>query len=145
MINFVKGDLFGSSAQTLINTVNCRGVMGKGIALEFKRRFPGLFESYVNDYLKGEVKIGAVTIWKGPEKWVVNFPTKDDWRKASSYDYVEKGLLDLRKKLDTWGVLSLAMPPLGCGLGSLDWAKVKPLIESYLGDLAMSVEVYEPV
>lgn len=144
VITFLKGDLFASKAQTLVNTVNCRGVMGKGIALEFKKRFPGLFQFYVNAYLSGEVKIGSVTIWKGPERWVLNFPTKDDWRKPSNYEFIEKGLVDLRGKMVGWEITSLAIPALGCGLGSLDWNKVKPMIEIYLGDLEINVEVYEP-
>jgi O-acetyl-ADP-ribose deacetylase (regulator of RNase III) len=144
MIRYVKGNLFESSAQTIINTVNLKGVMGKGLALQFKDRFPGLFGSYVNDVLDKKIQIGSPTIWKGPEKWVINFPTKDDWRKPSEYSYIEKGLAGLRGKLDEWGVLSLALPPLGCGLGSLDWNKVKPMIEDHLGDLDMSIEVFEP-
>lgn len=145
MIHYLKGNIFLASAQTMINTVNLRGTMGKGLALEFKNRFPGLFESYTNDLLDKRLAIGAPTIWKGKEKWVVNFPTKDDWRKPSEYEYIEKGLVGLRPKLDEWSVLSLAIPPLGCGLGSLDWNKVRPMIEKYLGDMEMSIEVFEPV
>lgn len=144
MIRYVKGTIFLSSAQTIVNTVNLKGAMGKGLALQFKDKFPGLFESYVNDLLDKRLMIGSPTIWKGKEKWVVNFPTKDDWRKPSTYAYIEKGLEGLKSRLDEWGVLSIAIPPLGCGLGSLDWNKVRPLIEKYLGDLDLSVEVYEP-
>jgi O-acetyl-ADP-ribose deacetylase (regulator of RNase III) len=144
MIKYVKGDIFESSAQAIINTVNLKGVMGKGLALQFKNRFSGLFESYVNDVLDKRLAIGTPTIWKGLEKWVINFPTKDDWRKPSNYDFIEEGLIGLRGKLDEWGVLSLAIPPLGCGLGSLDWSKVRPMIEEHLADLNMSIEVFEP-
>lgn len=144
MIRYVKGNIFLSTAQAIVNTVNLRGVMGKGLALQFKDKFPGLFESYTHDILDKRLAIGVPTIWKGPEKWVVNFPTKDDWRKPSEYDYIEKGLAGLRTKMDEWGVLSIAIPPLGCGLGSLDWNKVRPMIEKHLGDMEMSIEVYEP-
>lgn len=144
MIRYVKGDIFESSSQAIVNTVNLKGVMGKGLALQFRDRFLGLFESYVNDVLDKRLLIGSPTIWKGPEKWVINFPTKDDWRKPSNYDFIEKGLVGLRAKLDEWGVLSLAIPPLGCGLGSLDWNKVRPMIEEHLAGLEMPIEVYEP-
>lgn len=144
MIRFVKGNIFQASAQTLVNTVNLRGTMGKGLALAFKSKFSGLFESYAIDVMEKRIAIGLPTIWKGKEKWVVNFPTKDDWRKPSEYSYIEKGLAGLRGKLDEWGVLSLALPPLGCGLGSLDWNKVRPMIEKHLGDMEMSIEVFEP-
>lgn len=144
MIRYVTGDIFKSSAQAITNTVNLRGVMGKGLALRFKDTFPGLFESYVTDVVEKKIAIGVPTIWKGKEKWVVNFPTKDDWRKPSTYEYVEKGLIGLRKKLDEWAVLSLALPALGCGLGSLDWNLVRPMIVKHLGDLEMPIEVYEP-
>jgi O-acetyl-ADP-ribose deacetylase (regulator of RNase III) len=144
MIRYLKGNIFQANAQTIVNTVNLRGAMGKGLALEFKNRFPGLFEAYTNDLLDKRLAIGAPTIWKGKEKWVVNFPTKDDWRKPSQYEYIEKGLAALRTKLDEWAVLSLALPALGCGLGSLEWAKVKPMIQASLGDMEMSIEVFEP-
>jgi len=144
MIRFVKGNIFQASAQTIVNTVNLRGTMGKGLALAFKDKYPGLFESYAIDVMEKKIAIGLPTIWKGKDKWVVNFPTKDDWRKPSEYSYIEKGLAGLRVKLDEWGVLSLALPPLGCGLGSLDWNKVRPMIETYLGDMEMSIEVFEP-
>lgn len=144
MIRYLKGNIFQANAQTIVNTVNLRGAMGKGLALEFKNRFPGLFEAYTNDLLDKRLAIGSPTIWKGKERWVVNFPTKDDWRKPSEYEYIEKGLAGLRAKLDEWAVLSLAIPPLGCGLGSLEWAKVKPMIEKSLGDMEMAIEVFEP-
>lgn len=144
MIRYVKGNIFQSTAQAVTNTVNLRGVMGKGLALAFKEKYSGLFQSYAIDVIEKRIAIGLPTIWKGPDKWVVNFPTKDDWRKPSAYEYIEKGLIGLRPKLDEWGVLTLALPPLGCGLGSLDWKIVKPMIEKHLGDMEMSIEVYEP-
>lgn len=144
MIRYITGDIFKSSAQALTNTVNLRGVMGKGLALKFKDAFPGLFESYAIDIMEKKIAIGTPTIWKGKEKWVINFPSKDDWRNPSTYGYIEAGLKGLRPKLDEWGVLSLALPALGCGLGSLDWKIVKPMIDKHLGDMKMAVEVYEP-
>lgn len=144
MIRYLKGNIFEASAQTIVNPVNLRGVMGKGLALEYKNKFPGLFQAYALDVVGKKIGIGVPTIWKGPDKWIVNFPTKDDWRNPSEYEYIEKGLQGLRPRLDEWGVLSIAMPSLGCGLGSLDWNKVRPMIEKHLGDMEMTIEVYEP-
>lgn len=144
MIRYVRGDIFESKSQTLINTVNCRGVMGKGLALEFKSLFSGLYDAYANAVLMKELAIGRPTLWKGEAKWVINFPTKNDWRRPSEYAYIEAGLRALRTKLVEWEVTSLAIPPLGCGLGSLEWGKVKPMIELYLGDLPIDIEVFEP-
>jgi O-acetyl-ADP-ribose deacetylase (regulator of RNase III) len=144
MIQYLKGNIFESDAQTLTNTVNLKGVMGKGLAFKFKDKFSGLFESYALDIVGKRIAIGMPTIWKGKEKWVVNFPTKDDWRKPSTYEYIDAGLKTLRIKLDEWEVLSLAIPALGCGLGSLDWKIVKPMIAKHLGDMEMAIEVYEP-
>ena len=144
MIRYITGDIFKSQAQAITNTVNLRGVMGKGLALKFKDTFPGLFESYVTDVVEKKIAIGVPTIWKGKERWVINFPTKDDWRKPSTYEYIEAGLRGLRTKLDEWAVLSLALPALGCGLGNLDWNVVRPMIVKHLGDLELPIEVYEP-
>ena len=144
MIRYLKGNIFQSTAQAVTNTVNLRGVMGKGLALAFKQKYSGLFQSYAIDVIEKRIAIGLPTIWKGPDKWVVNFPTKDDWRNPSTYEYIEAGLKGLRPKLDEWGILSLAIPALGCGLGSLDWLVVKPMIEKHLGDMEMSIEVYSP-
>ena len=144
VIKYGVGDVLSYSAQTLVSAVNLRGSMGRGISLRFKDRFSGLFQAYTIDILETRLAIGSPTIWKGPEKWIVNFPTKDDWRRPAQYDYIEKGLVGLRGKLDEWGVLSLAMPALGCGFGSLDWNVVKSMIEKHLGKIEMAIEVYEP-
>lgn len=142
MIEFKTGDIFESTAHALVNPVNCEGVMGNGLALSFKNRFPGLFEAYKNDLFMSTLGIGEPMIWKGP-RWVVNFATKESWRKPSKMEYIEWGLKSLRERLADWGVTSIALPRLGCGLGGLAWADVKPLVEKYLGDLTIPVEVYE--
>ena len=126
-----RGDLFDSSAQTLVNTVNTVGVMGKGVALAFKRRFPEMFADYQRRCRAGEVRLGEPYLWRGlVEPWVINFPTKDHWRSLSRLVDIERGLIYLSKHITEWDVASLAVPPLGAGSGGLDWATVGPTILS---------------
>ena len=144
MLKFVKGFFFDSEAQTLVNTVNCRGVMGKGVALEFKIRFPDMYEDYREKCKLLKIEPGKVYLHKGTTPWVLNFPTKDHWKSYSNINNIKLGLQDLVQNYKGWGITSLAMPALGCGHGGLDWDKVKPLIKEYLGDLEIAIEVYEP-
>src|SRR6202035_2563890 len=144
MLTFRHGDIFQSDAQTLVNTVNCRGVMGKGVALSFKRRFPQMFRDYVARCKARSVRPGEPYLFASNGRQIVNFPTKDDWKRNSRLDYIESGLAHLRAKLGEWHVRSMAMPALGCGNGGLDWRDVKPLIERYLGDQEITIEVFEP-
>lgn len=145
MITYTKGNLLDSKAQTLTCTVNCVGIMGKGLALEFKKFFPDLFKAYKVACDQALIKIGHPWVWKVTEaKQVLCFPTKDHWKYPSRYEYVKKGLEALRQNLAAWQIYSLAIPPLGCGLGGLEWARVKPMIEECLGDLDLAVEIYEP-
>jgi O-acetyl-ADP-ribose deacetylase (regulator of RNase III) len=145
MITYIKGNILDSRAQTLTCPVNCVGVMGKGLALEFKKAFPGLLSDYSIACTMQYLKIGHPWVWKVTEaKQVLCFPTKDHWKKPSTYEYITKGLQALREHRAEWQIFSLALPPLGCGLGGLEWAKVKPMIEESLGDLDLPVEVYEP-
>jgi O-acetyl-ADP-ribose deacetylase (regulator of RNase III) len=110
------GDILESKAQTLINTVNCVGVMGKGIALEFKKRFPAMFEDYAAKCERGEVRPGVPYLYRTlfPPQ-IINFPTKDHWRSVSKISDIERGLNYLLDNYKTWKVTSLAIPPLGCG------------------------------
>jgi O-acetyl-ADP-ribose deacetylase (regulator of RNase III) len=120
-----KGDLFESGAQTLVNTVNTVGVMGKGVALEFKRRFPEMFADYQRRCQAGDVRLGEPYLWRGlVEPWVINFPTKDHWRSVSKLADIERGLVYLAEHIAEWSVTSLAVPPLGAGSGGLDWATI---------------------
>jgi O-acetyl-ADP-ribose deacetylase (regulator of RNase III) len=144
MLQFVSGDLFASKAQTLVNTVNCAGVMGKGVALAFKKRYPNMYEEYRRQCEQGEIRPGVLKLFKDTHPWVLNFPTKRHWRARSRLDDIEAGLKVLRENYKDWGVTSLAMPALGCGHGGLDWSDVRPLIERYLGDVDIEIEVYEP-
>lgn len=134
-----------SKAQTLINTVNCVGIMGKGIALEFKRRFPKMFEDYVQRCERREVKLGVPYVYKTllPPQ-IINFPTKDHWKSVSRIADIERGLQYLLKHYKEWGVKSLAIPPLGCGNGQLEWKAVGPLIYRYASQMDVPVELYAP-
>jgi O-acetyl-ADP-ribose deacetylase (regulator of RNase III) len=144
-IIFKTGDMFSElDLNCLVNTVNCVGVMGKGLALEFKKRYPNNYESYKlyckNKLLKpGELFI----VGEDNNLWIVNFATKDHWKDPSQYEWIVKGLYSLKKILEDSNS-SIAIPPLGCGLGGLEWKRVKLLIEAYLKDLPNRIVVFEP-
>lgn len=148
MINSGAGDLLESNVEALVNTVNCVGVMGKGIALQFKRRYPEVFRTYKRACDAGAVRLGRVQILPTEEmtgpKWVINFPTKGHWKARSRLADIEAGLQDLRRTLVQYDIGSVAIPPLGAGNGGLDWSLVRPLIESALGDLDLEVILFEP-
>lgn len=146
MVRFVQGNLFESGAEVLVNTVNCVGVMGKGIAYQFKRAYPEMHKDYVLRCKRGEVRLGEVTRFKERGKVILNFPTKSHWRASSKLPDISTGLRALRELIVEESVKSIALPPLGCGNGGLEWANVRPLIERELGALAnVDIEVYEPV
>lgn len=138
-----KGDLLGSKMQALVNTVNCVGVMGKGIALAFKTRYPLMFSDYKDRCSRKEVKLGEPYIYEEGGRKIINFPTKQHWRNDSTLEDIRKGLQCLAEHIDAWGIKSLAIPPLGCGNGGLNWKDVKPLIEEYLPK-HLQLEIYEP-
>ena len=145
MFKALIGDLFTSEAQTLVNTVNCVGVMGKGVAFEFKKRFPSLFEDYAERCERRQVRLGEPYMYRGAGgKLVVNFPTKDHWRSPSRLADIESGLDYFLKHYAEWGVTSIAFPPLGCGNGGLEWAEVGPLVYGKLHRLPINVEIYAP-
>jgi len=148
MINCLKGNLFDSDTQALVNAVNTVGVMGKGIALQFKKRFPMNYKLYSEACKKGEVVIGKMFVvkentFKG-EKMIINFPTKTAWFKKSQYTFIEEGLKDLVKVIDQYKIKSIAIPPLGSGNGGLKWDKVKSMMNEYLGHLETEIIIYEP-
>jgi O-acetyl-ADP-ribose deacetylase (regulator of RNase III)/uncharacterized protein YwgA len=145
MVEVVLGNLFESSAQTLVNTVNCVGVMGKGVALEFKNRFPEMYEDYVARCRRGAVKLGKPYLYRRPVlPWIVNFPTKDHWRSVSRLDDILAGLTYLEQNYRDWGITSLAVPPLGCGQGQLEWRVVGPTLYRYFRRFQIPVEIYAP-
>ena len=149
MINYVTGNILDSSAQALVNTVNTIGVMGKGIALQFKKAYPNNYKSYSLACKNNEVKVGKmfVTIdsnFSSGEKIIINFPTKKNWRKPSEYIFIEEGLDDLIDVIIRNQIKSIAIPPLGSGNGGLKWEKVKKIIEEKLGKLEIDIYVFEP-
>lgn len=145
MISVRVGDLFASKAQTLVNTVNCVGIMGKGIALEFKKRFPEMFRDYVKRCDAKQVKLGQPYLFADlMSQWVLNFPTKDHWRSVSNLADIVEGLKYLQAHYQEWGITSLAVPPLGCGHGQLEWKVVGPTLYRYFNELDIPVELYAP-
>ena len=144
-LNILQGNLINSDAQTLVNTINCVGVMGKGIALQFKEKFPEMYKDYLNRCKNGEVKLGQPYLYKPLiGKWILNFPTKDHWRSVSSIEDIVKGLEYLTGHYKEWGITSIAFPPLGCGQGQLDWKVVGHVLCKYLSKLDIPVFLYAP-
>jgi len=140
-------NLMDSHAQTLMNTVNCVGVMGKGVAKDFKKAYPTMFEDYRGRCVQGNVHLGFPYLYKvSDQRWIVNFPTKKHWRDHSQLTWIETGLRHLSEMITSkeWDIESLAMPVPGCTNGGLSWLEVLPLIEQYLGHLSIRVEVYPP-
>ncbi|MBX7271470.1 macro domain-containing protein [Stutzerimonas chloritidismutans] len=144
MIELTTGDVLKSDAQAIVNTVNCEGYMGKGIAYQFKLEFPNNFSSYAAACKSRSLRPGTVHKFVENGKIIFNFPTKDKWREKSKYEYIEDGLDALKKELCGGQVESIAIPPLGCGNGGLSWAKVKQIITEKLADLDVIVKLYEP-
>ena len=146
-IEFKKGDLFTSGADALVNTVNCEGIMGGGIALAFKKKYPEYYNDYKNVCDQKREEVGFVRLYPVDDlvEGIINFPTKDKVQNPSLIRYIELGLNSLRYMLNYWNIKSVAIPALGCGLGGLDWRDVKPLIKKELSDLDTNIMVYEPL
>jgi O-acetyl-ADP-ribose deacetylase (regulator of RNase III) len=145
MFRALIGDLFESRAQTLVNTVNCVGVMGKGVAEQFKLRFPAMFDDYKSRTDRKAVRLGEPYLYRDQlGAQIINFPTKDHWRSPSRIADIERGLDYLATHVAEWKIASMALPPLGCGNGGLEWSEVGPLIYSKLHGLPIDVEVYAP-
>ncbi|MFN9460659.1 MAG: macro domain-containing protein [Acidobacteriota bacterium] len=149
MLRLLTGNLLDAPTEALVNTVNTVGVMGKGIALMFKEAFPGNFAAYAAAVKQGNVQVGRMFVTErdsldGP-RFLINFPTKQHWRNPSQLQWVIDGLQDLRRVIEERQIRSIALPPLGCGNGGLDWAIVRPEIEKALGTLPdVDIWVYEP-
>ncbi len=143
MLTYVTINLFKSPAQTLVNTVNTVGVMGKGIALTFKQLYPEMYQQYRTLCQTDQLEIGKLHIYRTPNKIVVNFPTKNHWRSPSQVAYIEAGLKEFVSSYGKYGISSVSFPQLGCGNGELDWAQqVQPVIEQYLKDLPIPVYIH---
>ena len=149
MIRKIKGDLLNADVQALVNTVNTVGVMGRGVALQFKQAFPANFRAYKKACDEGALRLGEMFVFdlgglQNPH-YIINFPTKKHWRGRARYEYIEQGLESLVAVIQRLGIESIALPPLGCGLGGLDWNQVYGRIEAMLGTLTnIEVLVYEP-
>lgn len=144
-VRVLIGDLFESKAQTLTNTVNTVGIMGKGIALGFKKRFPDMYDDYVRRCERGEVRLGRPYLYQPLfAPWILNFPTKDHWRSVTKLTDIQAGLDYLAEHYREWGIESLAIPPLGCGEGQLEWRVVGPTLYRGLQRLEIPVELYAP-
>lgn len=149
-MQFTTGDLLQSEAEALVNTVNCVGVMGKGIALQFKERFPDNYRAYRKAAEAGSIRLGKVFVFERSQLWgprfLLNFPTKKHWRSRSRLQDIDEGLVDLRSVIVDRGIRSIAIPPLGAGLGGLEWPDVKALIRARLAELDdVEIIVYEPL
>jgi O-acetyl-ADP-ribose deacetylase (regulator of RNase III) len=150
MIELTHGNLLNADSEALVNAVNCIGVMGKRLALQFKNAYPANFNAYHKACLAGEVQPGRMFTFDlhsmlNP-KFVVNFPTKRHWRENSRYEDIESGLRALVEEIRQRGIQSIAIPPLGCGLGGLDWTKVRPMIEQAFSSLpSVRVFLFEPI
>ena len=145
-VQILSGNLFDSQHQTLTNAVNTVGVMGAGIAKEFKARYPAMYQDYKERCERGEVKTGEPYVWSSSNEAqkVLNFPTKRDWRVKSRLAWIESGLAYLVEHYREMGITSIAFPALGCNNGGLDWQSVRPVMVRYLGQLTIPVEIYEP-
>lgn len=149
MIEFGSGNLLASDTEALVNTVNTVGVMGKGVALQFKQAFPANYKAYRAACDHGDVEIGRMFVWDsgriGPRRYIVNFPTKRHWRAKSRIEDVRLGLNDLVRVIQELKIKSIAVPALGCGNGNLDWNDVLPLIQEALGPLQVRALVFPPI
>ena len=149
MVRLTQGDILQAEAEGLVNAVNCVGVMGRGLALQFKRAFPANFTAYAAACARGEVQPGRMFVVEtghltGP-RFIVNFPTKRHWKAASRIDDIDAGLDALIADVKRLRMKSIAVPPLGCGLGGLDWVDVRPRIERAFASLPeVQVLVYQP-
>lgn len=133
MIKYITGNILNANAEALVNPVNCVGVMGKGLALQFKREYPKNFDAYKSACDRKKVKLGKMFVYyletTTNPRYIINFPTKNHWRDDSHYTDIVSGLSDLSNVVKIFGIKSLAIPPIGCGLGGLDWEIVRPFIE----------------
>lgn len=148
LIQHTRGDIVEADAEALVNTVNCVGVMGRGVALDFKNAFPDNFKAYAAACDRGELRPGRMFVFDTGQlspRWIVNFPTKRHWREKSRMEYIEAGMKALVEVIRERRIRSVAIPPLGSGLGGLSWPAVKPVIEDSLAELPeLDVSIYEP-
>lgn len=146
MLELRKGDLFQSGCEAIVNAVNCIGISGAGLALAFRKKFPEMHDDYVKVCREHKLKPGQMHVWEGSNpKFIINFPTKNDL-KPSQMSFITSGLVALKNEIEERGIKSIAIPALGCGLGGLDYKKVKVLIEEFATQVPdVQVVLYEPL
>lgn len=148
MITFYNGNIFRTSAQAIVNPVNCVGIMGKGLAYDFKKKWPKYYRDYTRVCMDGLLHAGNMHIFTNTEekpKYIISFPTKVHWMDPSKMSYIREGLVNLKKVILELGIKSIAIPALGCGCGSLEWPDVKPEIVGALESLdEVEVDIYQP-
>lgn len=142
MIVFINGDILKTKADAIVNPVNCEGVMGKGLAYQIKIKYPKTYEAYSLACKQGELQTGKIHSFFENDKLIINFPTKDKWRAKSKIEYITSSLPLLVDLIIKSNIKSIAIPPLGCGLGGLNWKCVKPLLLQYFEEISTSVEIY---
>jgi O-acetyl-ADP-ribose deacetylase (regulator of RNase III) len=138
-----KGNILDSEAEALVNPVNCMGVMGKGLALQFREAYPEMFQDYRRVCLEHHLEPGLLHFFKA-DKWIVNFPTKMFWSRPSELRFIKLGLQTLTEQVVIRQIKSIAIPPLGCGLGGLKWTRVLPMIEAFMSPLDVETLIYAP-
>lgn len=138
----IDGDIFSSTMQTIVNPVNCVGIMGAGLALQFKQRYPEMFAVYKQQCKSGKLATGHPTLYAANKPMIINFPTKDHWKDPSKLEYIKESLLYFVANYKAAGITTIAFPKLGCGLGNLRWNKVAPLMARHLDTLDITVEIY---
>ena len=143
MLIYRRTSIFESPAQTLVNTVNCVGVMGKGLARAFKEREPAMFKAYRAMCDQKALMPGKLWLWRGLNGWVLNFPTKIHWRNPSRLDWIEQGLSKFVSAYADQGITDVSFPQLGCGNGNLDWDDVRPVMEHYLSQVSIPVYIHD--
>lgn len=143
MLIYRRTSIFESPAQTLVNTVNCVGIMGKGLAHAFKEREPDMFRAYKRICDQQALEPGKLWLWRGKGSWVLNFPTKVHWRNPSRIEWIEQGLAKFVSAYADQGIAEISFPQLGCGNGNLNWADVRPLMEHYLAKVTIPVYIHD--
>lgn len=143
MLHFIHTSILESQTQTVVNTVNTVGVMGKGLAHAFREKYPSMFTAYRDLCNKGQFEVGQLWLWRGSTQWVLNFPTKKHWRFPSKLEYIENGLLKFVANYEARGIREISFPRLGCGNGGLLWEDVRPLMEKYLSLLPIPVYIHD--
>ena len=142
MIKKIKGNIFNTNWEAIVNPVNCMGIMGKGLALEFKLLYPSMMDKYLKFCENKELEIGKISIIKEENKRIILFPTKKNYSLPSKMEYLEKGLLKIKECYKEKRIKSIAFPQIGSGLGGLNWIEVEKLIDTILGNTDLEIELY---